>query len=74
MVLLVAGWVALDIATWRRRHRLSPSRAVRLLTQIAALGAAGVVAWSVLGDHGAWWIGGACVLAAIQLIAAVRVS
>jgi hypothetical protein len=41
---------------------------------IAALGAAGFIAWSVLGDHGAWWIVGAGVLAAIQLTAAARVS
>jgi hypothetical protein len=45
-----------------------------MFTAIAALGAAGLIAWSVLGDHGAWWIVGAGVLAAIQLAAAARVS
>jgi hypothetical protein len=43
-------------------------------TAIAALGAAGVIALSVLGDHGAWWIVGAGVLVAIQLTAAACVS
>jgi hypothetical protein len=28
----------------------------------------------MLGDHGIWWIAGAFVLAAIQLIAAARVT
>lgn len=35
---------------------------------------AGLVLWSVPADHGAWWIAGASVLTAIQLLAAVRVS
>jgi hypothetical protein len=74
VLLLVIGWATLDIATWRRRRRLAPQRGVLVFEAIAALGAAGLIAWSVLGDHGAWWIAGACVLAAIQLMAAARAS
>lgn len=74
VLLLVIGWATLDMATWRRRRRLAPKRGVLAFAAIAAFGAAGLIVWSVLGDHGAWWIAGACVLASIQLISAARVS
>jgi hypothetical protein len=74
VLLLVAGWATLDIATWRGRRRLGPRRGIPVFTAITTLGAAGLIVWSVPGDHGVWWIVGACVLAAIQLISAARVS
>jgi hypothetical protein len=74
VLLLLAGWATLDIATFRRRGQLVSRPSVLTFTAIAALGAAGVIAWSVLGDHGAWWIVGAGVLVAIQLTAAALVS
>jgi hypothetical protein len=74
VLLLLAGWATLDAATWRRRSALAVPRSVLVLTILAGIGAAAVVVWSVGGDHGVWWIAGATVLAAIQLVAAARVS
>jgi hypothetical protein len=74
VLLLLAGWAVLDIATWQRRRGLSPRRGGLLLIATAGTPAIAVVLWSVLGDHGAWWIVGAVVLAAIQLAAATRAT
>jgi hypothetical protein len=70
VLLLIAGWVVLDLATWRRRREVSYRRGVVVMVTLAAIAASAVVLWSVLGDHGAWWVLGAAVLAAIQLCAA----
>jgi hypothetical protein len=74
VLLLVSGWAILDVATWRRRHTLHVRRGALLLTVVAAAAAAGLVLWSVLGDHGAWWAAGASVLAAIQVSVAASVT
>jgi hypothetical protein len=74
VLFLLAGWAVLDIATWRRRRGLSPRRDVLMLIAAAGIAAVALVLWSVLGDHGAWWIVGAVVLAAIQLTAATRAT
>jgi hypothetical protein len=74
VLLLLAGWAVLDIATWRRRRGLSPRREVLLLVASTGIAAVALVLWSVLGDHGAWWIAGAVILAAIQLTAAMRAT
>jgi hypothetical protein len=74
IALLVLGWAVLDLATWRRRRVLSAGRPVRSVVAAVAVAAAAVVAWSVLGDHGSWWIVGAFVLAAIQVAAALMVT
>jgi hypothetical protein len=74
VLFLVAGWAALDTATWRRRRGRPLRREVRLLTVVAGTAAATLVLWSVLDDHGAWWVIGAVLLAAIQLAAAMRAT
>jgi cation transport ATPase len=74
VLLLVAGWAILDTATWRRRYGLRVGREVLVLTAVGGATASGLVLWSVLGDHGAWWVAGATVLAAIQLSAAVMAT
>jgi hypothetical protein len=53
VLLLLGGWATLDIATLRRRGRLASRPGPLTTTAIAATGAAGVIAWSLLGDHGA---------------------
>ena len=70
VLLLIAGWVVLDIATWRRRYEVSYPRGTVILAMIAGIASSAVLLWSVVGDHGAWWVLGAAVLAAIQLSAA----
>src|SRR5262245_25394302 len=72
--LLVAGWASLDVATWRRRSALALGREVLVLAVLAGFAAAVLVAWSVLGDRGPWWIAGASLLAALQLLAAAKVT
>lgn len=74
VLVLLAGWAVLDIATWRRRRGLLVRREVLVLTATAGIASIALVIWSVLGDHGAWWIVGAVVLAAIQLTAATRAT
>jgi hypothetical protein len=74
VMFLVAGWAALDIGTWRRRHGLSLRRDVLVVMSIAGIVAIALVIWSVLGDHGSWWIVGSVVLSAIQLRAAVAAT
>jgi hypothetical protein len=74
VLFLLAGWTALDIATWRRRRVLLLRREQMAVMVIAGIAAGGLVLWSVLGDHGVWWMVGAIVLAAIQLIAAARAT
>jgi hypothetical protein len=74
VLLLVAGWAALDIATWRRRRALSLRRTAIIVTATAGVIAVGLVLWSVLGDYGVWWIVGAMVLAAIQVTAAAKAT
>jgi hypothetical protein len=74
VLLLLAGWAVLDIASWRRRRGFRPRREVLLLIAAAGTAAVALVLWSVLGDHGAWWIVGAVLLAAIQLTAATKAT
>jgi hypothetical protein len=74
VLFLVAGWAVLDIATWRRRRLRSLRREALLLMATVGTAAVALVLWSVLGDHGAWWIVGAVLLAAIQLTAATRAT
>jgi hypothetical protein len=71
---LLAGWTVLDVATWRRRRSLLLRREVLMVMAAAGIAAVALVLWSVLGDHGAWWIVGAVVLAAIQMTAATRAT
>jgi hypothetical protein len=74
IVALVAGWTVLDLATWSRRRLIPLRPAALVLVAGSAVAAAGLVVWSVLGDHGSWWIVGAIVLTMIQLAAAWRAS
>ena len=53
---------------WSGRARLR-SRSAPLAA--ALLAGAALTAWSILGDHGAWWVAGVALLAGVQLLAAV---
>lgn len=64
--LLTAGWVILDLWTWRRRSALPTPWLLALL----AAGGAALIAWSVSQDEGMWWLLGAGMVAAVQLAAA----
>ena len=74
IVLLVAGWVVLDLATWRRRSNLAMPRAIVVTYALVGSGSVALVASSVLGDQGSWWVVGAALLATIQIAAAVRAT
>lgn len=71
---LVLAWSLLWVGVWRRRDRL-PRRGTWWAGAGAVLACGGVVlVWSVLGDHGAWWVLGAGAVAGVQLLAALLVS
>jgi hypothetical protein len=75
-VLLTAGWVILDLWTWRRRsslRSLNGGRSMGILLLLAAAGAV-LIVWSVSQDEGTWWLLGAGVLAAVQVAAAVAAA
>ena len=74
VALLAAGWLALDVSTWRRRRRISLRRGTLAAIGVIGLAAAALVAWSILGDNGAWWVAGVVILGAIQLVAATLVT
>jgi hypothetical protein len=74
ILLLVAGWVVLDIATWRRRRVLAIPRGVLAPMAIVTIVSGALVVWSVAGDHASWWIVGAVLLATVQVAAAFRVT
>lgn len=70
-VVLVAGWAILDVQVWRGRRRLGAvGRSGLVLLSGAVLAGGVLVGWSVAGDAGWWWLAGAAVLAAVQLVAA----
>ena len=73
VALVLAGWGAIVHGVWRRRRRVLERWGTSGLG--AAVGAflAGVVliAWSVAGDHGAWWMVGVVAAAAPQVAAVV---
>lgn len=75
-VLLTAGWVILDLWTWRHRSALRSPNGGRSLWVLSFLAAAGAVliAWSVSQDEGTWWLLGAGVVAAVQVAAAVAAA
>ncbi len=73
---LTAGWLCLDQAVWRHRHRLATRVGRRGLAAGASAYVFGlaVLVVSVLGDIGWWWVLGAVLLAGVQLAAAGAVT
>lgn len=72
-IILVIGWVALNLRTWRHRKGMANLGVVRLVFMFlvpAALGTA-LLSWSVSRDRGVWWLLGAGMVAAVQVAAAV---
>lgn len=71
--LVLAGWGLLVATVWRRRARVARRLgAVGITTGVVLLVAGGaLIAWSVAGDHGAWWVAGAALAAAPQAVAVV---
>ncbi len=72
--LILVAWVLVVRVVWRGRARLARSRVWRRLALPGLVVGTALVAWSVLGDHGAWWMLGAAILAGLQVAAATAVS
>lgn len=66
---LLAGWVAFLFPLWSLRAEIQRRR----LTALAGVLGAGVTIWSVGTDSGRWWLVGAALLVAVQVIAALSV-
>jgi uncharacterized membrane protein YidH (DUF202 family) len=73
VALVLAGWGAVVYGVWRRRARVLWRLGTRGLIAAACALVAGValIAWSVAGDHGAWWVAGVAVAAAPQVAALI---
>lgn len=67
VLILLGGWAWFLTALWESR------RAVPHPLVLAAVALAGLllVAWSVLGDHGSWWVLGAAAATLAQILAAL---
>lgn len=74
ILLILVAWMLLLGSVWRRRSRLPRSAAWRARVGASLLAGAALTAWSVLGDHGSWWMLGAALLGAPQVMAAMEVS
>lgn len=64
IALLLIGWAVFLRAVWRARRAV---RAPALPVALVVAAAAGVTAWSVLTDTGAWWLLGAVALVGVQV-------
>lgn len=68
IALVLVAWSMLVRRIWCGRARLR-GRSAPLAAGLLA--GTALTAWSILGDHGAWWVAGVALLAAVQLVAAV---
>lgn len=70
--LLTAGWVLLNVYTWKRRRALgSVPTGWKVVLLVCVLAGAGLIVWSVSQDQGDWWLLGALLVASVQVAAAV---
>lgn len=71
-MLLLAGWLILDLRTWRYRRTIArKGKGVLVALVVPALVGAGLIGWSVSQDRGMWWLLGAGMVAAVQVAAAM---
>lgn len=73
ILFILAAWLVVVAVIWRGRARLPRGPAWRILGLSSFVVGTAVTAWSVLGDHGSWWVLGAALLAALQVTAAATV-
>lgn len=74
IVFILAAWVLMLRGVWTRRSRLPRHAGWRLSIGAAVVGGVGLVAWSVLGDHGRWWLLGAALAGGAQVLVALAVN
>ncbi|MGH2686959.1 MAG: hypothetical protein ACRDJP_15965 [Actinomycetota bacterium] len=76
IALLLAGWLTLMLAVWRRRARLAAvaPRSARIAGVAAMVAGAVVLVATIRADAGAWWTVGVAMLAIPQIAAAIVVS
>lgn len=73
IIFILAAWLVLLAVIWRGRACLPRGRVWRILGWSSFVVGTAVTAWSVLGDHGSWWVLGAALLAGLQVTAAATV-
>lgn len=67
VLILLGGWAWFLSALWDSRRAIPHP----VVLGVAALAGVLLVAWSVLGDHGSWWVLGAVVATLAQVLAAL---
>ena len=67
--LATAGWLYFVARLWGARARVPRRGLLLAVAGAAALGAA----WSILGDHGWWWVPALVVVVGVQVAAALAV-
>lgn len=73
IIFVLAAWLVLPAVIWRGRARLPRGPVWRTLAWSSFVVGLAITVWSVLGDHGSWWILGAALLATLQVTAAAIV-
>lgn len=74
IVLVLVAWVLLVAGVWTRRSRLPRHAGWWARIGASLVGGLGLVAWSVLGDRGRWWLLGIALAGGAQVVAACAVS
>ena len=74
--LILTAWAVLWAGVWKRRHLLpaTPGSSMVGLRSRCRRSRHGILHWSILSDHGAWWTVGAVALARLRLAAAIIVT
>ena len=74
VALLLAGWLPLAIAAWRRRAELARATppGARRAALVATGAGAGLVVAGAFRDFEGWWVVGAALLLAVQLALLAR--
>lgn len=69
IVVILIGWLGFLVPLIRSRGQIDHQWRLGA----AALAGGALLVWSTLTDAGIWWIGGALVLVAVQVVAAITV-
>ena len=73
-VFVLVAWMVLLGGVWTRRSRLPRNAGWWAAIGVSLVGGLLLVVWSVLGDHGRWWVLGIVLAGGAQVLTALAVS